>query len=35
MHEMIPPIPVYNNPARVRRVVDLRSYPYATYEPFP
>lgn len=35
MHELIPPIPVYNSPARVRRVVDLRTYPYATYQPFP
>ena len=35
MHELIPPIPVYNSPASVRRVVDLRTYPYATYEPFP
>ena len=35
MHEMIPPIPAYNSPASVRRVVDLRTYPYATYQPFP
>lgn len=35
LHEMIPAVPVYNNPASVRRVVDLRTYPYATYQPFP
>ena len=35
MHELIPPVPVYNNPARVRRLIDSRSYPYAVYQPFP
>lgn len=37
MHELIPPVPVYNNPARVRVLADAasRPYPYAIYQPFP
>jgi hypothetical protein len=35
MHELIPPIPVYNSPARVRRIVGERLYPYVVYQPFP
>ena len=33
LHELIPP--VYNSPASARRVVDARTYPYSTYQPFP
>ena len=33
LHELIPP--VYNSPASARKVVDARTYPYSTYQPFP
>lgn len=35
MHELIPPVPDYNNPARVRRIAESFPYPYSTYQPFP
>ena len=35
MHELIPPVPDYNNPARVRRIAESFPYPYSSYQPFP